>query len=64
VTLTAVSLQDTLESDFAVACAHLAQAKLSVRVKDTPAARARVDECARRVDARLDMSNGLPWDRD
>jgi hypothetical protein len=60
VSLTAVSVEDALQSDFALACLDLAGAKQAQRAKDTPAARDRVDECVRRVDAILDMSNGHP----
>jgi hypothetical protein len=46
-----------LRHDFELACAELAQAKLAVRTKDTPAARARLGRCAARVDEILDRSN-------
>jgi hypothetical protein len=63
VTLTAVSLKDTRQSDFALACVELTLAKRAQQAKDTPTARARVHQCGERVDAILDMSNGLTWDQ-
>jgi hypothetical protein len=64
VSVTAVSRTDALRHDFALACADLAEARRAQQAKDTPAARARLDECARKIDVILDMSNGRPWDRD
>ena len=54
---TLTSLDDTIELDFRVACADLAAAKQALRVKDTPAARARIGRCAAAVDAILDLGN-------
>ena len=55
--VTATSVGDSIEVDFGTACADLARAKRAVRAKDTPAARARLSECAATVDAILDLSN-------
>jgi hypothetical protein len=56
VNLTAPGRDDTLLRDFRAACADLAEAKQAVRAKDTAAARARLRECAARVDAILDLT--------
>lgn len=50
-------LDQSIELDFRLACADLAEAKRAVRVKDTPAARARVSRCADMVDSILDLGN-------
>ena len=55
--LAAPSLGDSIELDFRMACAELALAKQAVRAKDTPAARARLSQCAATVDVILDLSN-------
>ena len=51
------TLEQSIRLDFEVACAELALAKLAVRAKDTPAARARLGHWAATVDAILDLSN-------
>lgn len=56
-TLTATSLEASIELDFRTACANLAEAKRAVRIKDTPAARARVERCTSTIDAILDLGN-------
>ena len=53
----ATSPRSVAELDFRIACAALARAKDAVRAKDTPAARARLRECAATVDGILDLSN-------
>ena len=53
----AASPRSILELDFRMACADLARAKAALRTKDSPAARARLSECAAAVDAILDLSN-------
>jgi hypothetical protein len=63
VSLATAVRQDTIELDFLSACADLAQAKRARQAKDTPAARARLQECAARVDTILDRSNDLARDR-
>ena len=55
--VTATSPRSTLELDFRMACADLARAKAALRATDSPAARARVSDCAAAVDAILDLSN-------
>jgi hypothetical protein len=55
--LATTSLEDSIRLDFAAACADLADARQAVRVKDSPAARARCHECAALVDAILDLEN-------
>jgi hypothetical protein len=55
VNLTVPALDETTELDFPLACADLAAAKRAVRVKDTPAARARVSRCVETIDAILDL---------
>jgi hypothetical protein len=57
VNLATTSLEDSILLDFRTACADLAEAKQAVRARDTPAARARLEECAALVDAVLDLSN-------
>jgi hypothetical protein len=57
VDLTAAGLEDSILLDFRTACADLAEAKQAVRARDTPAARARLQECVALVDAVLDLSN-------
>ena len=59
--LTATGLEDSILLDFRTACADLAEAKRAVRAKDTPAARARLQECAARVDAILDLRNAAAF---
>ena len=56
-TATATCLDDSILLDFRLACADLAEAKWALRVKDTPAARARVLRCAAAVDGILDLRN-------
>lgn len=56
-TMTATSLEASIELDFRTACAALAEAKRGMQIKDTPAARARVSRCAQTVDAILDLGN-------
>jgi hypothetical protein len=57
VNLATTSLEDSILLDFRTACADLAEAKQAVRAKATPAARARLQECAALVDAILDLGN-------
>jgi hypothetical protein len=57
VNATATCLDDSILLDFRTACADLAEAKLAVRIKDTPAARARVIRRGAAVDAILDLGN-------
>lgn len=62
-TLATATLDDAVRLDFLSACADLAQARRARQAKDTPAARARLQECLDRVDTILDLSNGLARDR-
>jgi len=54
---TADSVQDALVMDFDLARLDLASARAAQRRKDTPAARARVVACRRRIDGILDAWN-------
>jgi hypothetical protein len=49
------TLPDSLRVDFAVARLELDEARSSRAAKDTPAARARVEQCGARLDRILDM---------
>ena len=53
--LTVPGLDESIELDFRLACADLAAARRAVRVKDTPAARARDSRCVEPIDAILDL---------
>lgn len=48
------TLRDSLRVDFSLARLELAEARLSQQLKDTPAARAHVEECRSRLDRILD----------
>ena len=61
--LATTSLEDSIELDFATACADLAAAKRAMRARDTPAARARINRCAATIDAILDLSNATAGTR-
>jgi hypothetical protein len=49
------SLQDVLGLDFSIAHGELAEVRLQLACKDTPANRAAVAEARARIDALLDM---------
>ena len=51
------SLDEDIRLDFDLARTEFVLAKLAIRTKDTPAARARLAACRDRVDAVLDMRN-------
>jgi hypothetical protein len=51
------NLSESLKVDFGLACTDLAEARQAVRVKDTPAARARIIACTATLDAILDLTN-------